>query len=403
MRERCFSPADGRLVGIELEQLAMPLAGEGDVDHQAVRAAATRLGPLPGGSALTFEPGGQVEISSPPRQGPSSACSVAAGDLAVASCALREVGVELVGLGLDPRGCGPRLLDDARYRAMEAYFDIDGSHGRTMMCATASLQVNVDAGDLDAQAQRWRLVHELGPTLVATFANSPFAGGAHNGWRSGRMAVWAGIDRTRTRPIPVEGDDPAAAWAGYALAAHVMLVRTSEASFHALRSPLPFARWIDEGHELGFPTIDDLAYHLGTLFPPVRPRGWLELRMIDALPDPWWRAAVAVVYALLHDAEASARARPSAAATAHCWTDAARHGLAHPDLAAASRTCFAAALEALPRLGADAATVATVASFHDRFVDRGRCPADDLLDDHRRQGALLPRASVPEGACRLPC
>lgn len=401
MRERCFSPADGRLVGIELEQLTMPLDGEDDVvDHHVVRATAARLRPLPGGSALTFEPGGQVEISSPPRPGPSAACAVAAGDVAVASRALRDVGVELMAIGLDPRGCGPRLLHDARYRAMESYFDIGGPHGRTMMCATAALQVNVDVGELDAQAQRWKLVHDLGPTLVATFANSPFAGGAPSGWCSGRAAVWSRIDSTRTRPISAEGDDPAAAWARYALAAHVMLVRTCEASFHPLRSPLPFARWIDEGHELGFPTVDDLAYHLGTLFPPVRPRGWLELRMIDALPDPWWRAAVAVVYALLYDAEASALARPRAAATAHRWIDAARHGLAHPDLAAASTSCFAAALDALPRLGADAATIAAVAGFYDRFVVRGRCPADDLLDDHRRHGAVVPRLSTLEGACR---
>ena len=39
-----------------------------------------------------------------------------------------------------------------------------------------------------------------------------------------------------------------------------------------------------------FPDADDLEYHLTTLFPPVRPRGWLELRMIDALPEELWPA-----------------------------------------------------------------------------------------------------------------
>lgn len=398
VREHCFSPTEGRLVGIELEQLTVPLDSSAEpVDHRVVRAAVAKLGALPGGSALTFEPGGQVEISSPPRRGPSAACALAASDLAVVAAGLGEVGVALVAVGLDPRGCRPRLLDDPRYRAMESYFDSAGPHGRTMMCATASLQVNVDAGERHTQAQRWRLVQDLGPVLLASFANSPFAHGAPSGWRSGRAAVWAGIDATRTRPVKVDDDDPAASWARYALAAHVMLVRTG-ATFEALRAPLSFARWIDEGHELGFPTVDDLAYHLGTLFPPVRPRGWLELRMIDALPEPWWRAAVAVVCAVNDDAEAAAVAGPAAAATAHLWSDAARHGLAHPDLAAASRTCFQATLEALPRLGADAATIAATEHFHDRFVVRRRCPADDLLDDHRRHGAVLPRSPVVEGA-----
>ncbi|MYQ33873.1 ergothioneine biosynthesis glutamate--cysteine ligase EgtA, partial [Streptomyces sp. SID4956] len=45
--------------------------------------------------------------------------------------------------------------------------------------------------------------------------------------------------------------------------------------------------------------------------------------------------------------------------------------------------CFAAALAALPRLGAATALVDRVAAFHDRYVARGRCPADDMLDTWR--------------------
>mgnify|MGYP000225654865 CR=1 FL=1 len=52
---------------------------------------------------------------------------------------------------------------------------------------------------------------------------------------------------------------------------------------------------LDHGNEHGFPTTDDLTYHLTTLFPPVRPRGWLELRMIDGLPPEWWPVALTLV------------------------------------------------------------------------------------------------------------
>lgn len=400
VRQRCFTPSDRGLVGIELEQLT-GFAGSGAalVDHVEVRTALTSLGPLPGGSSVTFEPGGQVEVSSPPRPGASAACAVTSTDLATVTAALDEMGVGLVAMGLDPRGCGRRLLDEPRYRAMETYFAGYGPEGHTMMCATASLQVNLDAGEERDHVRRWRLVHDLGPMLLAAFANSPFTDGEPNGWRSGRAAVWAGIDATRTRPAAGGGDDdPATAWARYALDAHVMMMRTSGGSFVALSSPLPFTRWVEEGHELGYPTLDDLAYHLGTLFPPVRPRGWLELRMIDAVPDPWWRAAVAVVNALVDDPEAGAVAARATAATAGCWADAARHGLDHPALAAAARTCVPAALGALARLGADATTVAAVENFHERFVAQGRCPADDLLDDHRRLDGVWPRPAAREAA-----
>lgn len=51
-----------------------------------------------------------------------------------------------MGLGLAGHGHNPwhpprRVLTDPRYDAMEAYFDRWGSAGRSMMCATASVQV----------------------------------------------------------------------------------------------------------------------------------------------------------------------------------------------------------------------------------------------------------------------
>ena len=394
--DQCFAPAQRGLVGIELERLVFATADPSSpVNHAAVATAVARAGPLPGGSAVTFEPGGQLELSSPPHPGPSAACAATAGDLAAIGAGAQVAGLELVGVGLDPLRRGHRIIDGPRYRAMETYFDAAGASraaGRAMMCNTASVQVNLDIGDEASQASRWRLAHRLGPILLAAFANSPFTDGAPNGWRSARAAAWAAIDATRTGPAEVGGNrNPAQAWADYALSARVMLVRVSDACFEPLLSPLPFARWMENGHELGYPTLDDFEYHLSTLFPPVRPKGWLELRMVDALPDPWWRAAVAVSAALLDDAEAAGVATAATASTTKLWADAARHGLDHPALATAARACFGAALDALPRLGADPATVASTAEFIDRFVARSRCPADDLLDDWRGDGALLPR------------
>ena len=46
----------------------------------------------------------------------------------------------------------------------------------------------------------------------------------------------------------------------------------------------------------------------------------------------------------------------------------------------AAVTCFVAALAALPRLGATAEVTDSVAGYVERYVLRGRCPADDLLD-----------------------
>ena len=60
------------------------------------------------------------------------------------------------------------------------------------------------------------------------------------------------------------------------------------------------------------------------------------------------------------------------------WLNAARYGLADPELQSAAAACFATALEALPRIGASGAVLDAVAAFNDRYVLRGRCPADDM-------------------------
>src|SRR3954447_24367487 len=136
-----------------------------------------------------------------------------------------------------------------------------------------------------------------------------------------------------------------------------MFIRARDDRYVPLGDTLLRARdSVESGHPLGFPTADALAYHLTTLFPPVRAKGWLELRMIDALPDPWWRVPVAGASALLLDDATSGWAARIGHGVAGLWTEAARHGLTFPALAEGARACFALAAEALPRVGADADT-----------------------------------------------
>jgi glutamate--cysteine ligase len=177
-----------------------------------------------------------------------------------------------------------------------------------------------------------------------------------------------------------------------------MLMRRSEHEHVPVTDGLDFLSWVTHGHPLGWPTRGDLDYHLTTLFPPVRPRGWLELRMIDALPDPWWRVAVAVSDAVVAEPELDDRVTRAVHAVRGHWPEAARHGLSHPDLASAARECFRGAWEVLPARGADRATIDATGEFMDRYVDRGRCPADDRLDAWSIDGGLFPAVEGPEPA-----
>ncbi|MCA1841838.1 MAG: ergothioneine biosynthesis glutamate--cysteine ligase EgtA [Actinobacteria bacterium] len=396
--QHCLAPSDRGLVGVEIELLTYPSADPTLRSRAADLQVVAGEADLPSASRITLEPGGQVEISTPPLRGLDQALPAAAADLAAVSQALRGAGLEPVARGLDPLRPPERILDQPRYAAMEAFFDVEGFAGRTMMCSTAAVQVNLETGSsFDAVRERWHLAHAFGPLLVAMFAHSPVPGGGGCGPRSARQQVWSVMDPSRTGPVrgPIlgggavpPGRSPSEEWLAYALAARVMMVRVTPERFIGVdrplgSAPLTFGAWMHRGHELGWPTLDDFDYHLTTLFPPVRPRGWLELRMIDTLPDPWWRVAAAVATALLDDADAGAAALeavsapPGGTGVADHWRSAARHGLADPALRAAAARVFPVALEALGRLGADPVTVAAAEAFHERFVARGRCPADE--------------------------
>ncbi len=376
-----------RRVGLELEWITvsrrMPVLGP-----EQLRALLPD--PLPAGSLLTFEPGGQLELSGTAHLGAAAACAAMASDVAFARTTLDAHGVELHGIGLDPGHDRPRVVHAPRYDAMERYFDTRWPAGRTMMRQTAATQVNLDLGTPDDVDDRWRRAHALGPVLAAAFANSPIVRGRPSGWKSARLAAWHAIDPSRTAEAARPRLDAADAWHRYALEAPVMMIRVDDRRSVPLTGPLTFARWIEQGHELGWPTIDDFELHLTTLFPPIRPRGHLELRMIDALPDEWWPVAATVTATLLDDPDAAERVDAATIPVRSCWTEAARDGLTCPALGAAARRCFAVARERMEAVGCAPELVEATDAFVDRYVGQARCPADDRL----REWSLRPTKSA---------
>lgn len=376
-----WAQTSGRRVGIEIEWFTTPSSSPPNV--ATLRNILEPTLPLPGGSSITYEPGGQVELSSLPFDWCGEACVAVSADRNAIEETLRPHGIGLAAMGIDPDRADSLVTEEDRYVAMKTYFDRQGASGRRMMCTTAAIHTNIDAGRDEVGKRRWDLAHQLGPVLVAAFANSPIAAGRPTGWKSSRMAAWQAIDPTRTAAVS-DGVDPSAAWASYALNANVMFIRSPDA-FVPMTHALPFGRWMEEGHELGYPTDDDLRYHLTTLFPPVRPHGWLELRMMDMLPDPWWRVAVAVTMALLYDDDAAAEAQTALEPVGGMWRDAARFAVEHPVLAKAATACFQAAAGALARIGCDRSTTDAVGEYADRYIRTGRCPADDRLEALERK------------------
>src|SRR5690349_9447693 len=184
----CFKHGPPRLTGVELEWTVH----HEDDPRRPLDAAhlATALGPyaprtlvpdspqlpLPAGSPLTLEPGGQVEISALPQASLAELFDNVSTDLGALDELLAAEGLVLGRHGTDPYRTPRRILQTPRYAAMERAFSPIGPHGATMMCCTAALQVCLDAGEPHTVASRWAAVCSLGPVLVAAFANSPYLG-----------------------------------------------------------------------------------------------------------------------------------------------------------------------------------------------------------------------------------
>ena len=368
----CFKHGPPRLQGVELE---WTLHHEDDPARAVeLTDVARALGPhapttvdphsphlpLPAGSLVTVEPGGQVEISSAPTPSLAFLLEAAATDAAALGELLAPHGLRRGEHGLDPHRTPRRILRTPRYDAMEHFFAGIGPHGARMMCSTASLQVCVDLGEGTEAAHRWDAVHALGPTLTALFGNSAVMAGGDTGWVSARLRSTLATAPPATF-APPRTADPVAQYARMALEAPLLCVRREQGPWTA-PAGVRFADWVADPGPVGRPpTTEDLDYHLSTLFPPVRPHGYLEVRYLDAQAGDGWVTPVTLLTALLSRDETVGRVLEATEETADRWLTAARLGVADPGLARAATAVVELGVSALdgqdlPRAAADEVT-----------------------------------------------
>ncbi len=399
--QAALTPSVIGAVGLEIETHLV------DLDAVADRVAWERVDPMPGTvcaaagrSAITLEPGGQLELSAPPASDILTTVTELRHQSQCARQALADLRLGVAHAGADPLRPPRRVNPRPRYRAMEEHFTATGraEPGAVMMNSTAAMQVNLESGPERGWPERVARAHRLGPTLVAISASSPWLHGRDTGWKSARQRTWGRLDARACGPVPgcVARDaasdaalDPASAWARYALRAPVAFVRTHGEDVAAVRASVPFEQWASGAVRLGgrVPTAADLDTHLTTLFPPVRLRGYLELRYLDMTAPRWWPAIAAVVTTLMDDPVAADMATEATERAALLWTNAARQGLGDAVLADSARRCLGIAACRVPApLGPAVADLA-------ELVESGRCPGDLLAE---RIAEIGPHAAFEE-------
>jgi glutamate--cysteine ligase len=383
-------------VGLEIEAHLVDLRAVPDaVAWRRVEQVTGPVGAVAESSAVTFEPGGQVELSGRPEPDIVTAVSRMRRDWQGVRLALAGHGLGAAFAGADPLRPSRRINPRPRYQAMEQHFAAAGRAecGAVMMNSTAALQLNLQAGPKSGWAGRVALAHRLGPTLVAIAACSPWLHARPTGWKSTRQATWAQLDPRACGPVPGcdagpvssgSDSDPAAAWADFAMSAPVTIVRGQGDDTRPVCRSVTFGQWASGRVQLcgRQPTAADLDMHLTTLFPPVRLRGYLELRYMDVTAPRWWPAIAAVAATLLDDRAAADQAMEATEQTTRRWGEAARHGLRDGLLADSARRCLAIAAGRVPTELRPA--VADLAEL----VESGRSPGDLLASRIDQVGPL---------------
>ena len=274
-----FTPAQppatgpGR-VGIEYERFPLRTRnGAYEAVHiEEVEHLLARDPSLAADAGVSFEPGGQLEISPPPAASPRILLHSVQSLLERIDACLAPAGVRLEATGVNRRlTCDEIGLQKRteRYTKMQAHFDNIGPDGRRMMRQTASLQVCIDLLPGQAGVEQWQVLNLGGPALAAALNDSPA-----EQWGESRSLIWLGVDPGRTG---FDGQhvlgDPVAGYLRLAERAHVI----------PMHNP-------------------DAAFHLSTLFPPVRPRGgYLEVRYLDSRPWPRVAEAISLLTTLAYE------------------------------------------------------------------------------------------------------
>ncbi len=246
---------------------------------------------VPGGGAISLEPGGQFELSGAQVETIHQTSSELMAHLAQVREVAQPLHIGFLGIGMTPSWTRAEMpkMPKGRYKIMTGYMPKVGSLGLDMMYRTCTVQTNLDFSSEADMVKKLRVSLALQPVATAMFANSPFTDGRPNGFLSYRAEIWRDTDNARTGMLPwaFEPGMGFERWVDYALDVPMYFIKHGDeyvdVSGQSFRDLL-------EGRLKSMPgaraTISDWANHISTIFPEVRLKRYLEMRGADSGPLP---------------------------------------------------------------------------------------------------------------------
>ncbi|MGI9355515.1 MAG: glutamate--cysteine ligase [Rhizobiaceae bacterium] len=268
------------------------------------------LAAIEGGGAISIEPGGQFELSGAPLKNVHETCRESNAHLSLLRDVCEPLGIGFLGLGGSPKWTFAETpqMPKSRYDIMRSYMPKVGSHGLDMMHRTCTIQVNLDFSSEADMISKMQVSTRLQSVATALFANSPFSDGKPNGLKSWRGEIWTDTDNQRAGLHEFMSHGPLSfeRYTDWLLDLPMYFILRN-GKYHDC-TQVTFRQFMGGAlkGEVDDPVANegDWTNHIGTAFPDVRLKKFLEMRGADG--GPWRRicALPALWVGLLYDESA---------------------------------------------------------------------------------------------------
>lgn len=240
-------------------------------------------------ASISLEPGGQIELSAPPVHDifdVQKQVQKFVSELKLIARGMPEIA--FLAAGMQPFSMLEEIswVPKTRYAHMAEHFNGRGALSHHMMKRTCTNQVNLDYISEQDAVCMVRTAMGITSIVSAMFANSAFAEGRPNGYKTYRMEIWKHTDPARTGLLPkfFEQGRHFSDYLEYMLdMPFIFIVRSGK------WTPLPgltFRQFLKNGYQGAQATLGDFELHLSTAFPEVRIKQYVEVRGADCqAPD----------------------------------------------------------------------------------------------------------------------
>ncbi len=250
------------------------------------------------GTTVTLEPGAQIELSVKPHIKIENIEKEYLDFLKEILPILEELDLSLIAIGYQPetRIEDIKFIPKKRYDYMSNYFKSRGTLAHNMMKGTASTQVTLDYRSEEDYIKKFRVANALASVSSAIFDNGPFFQGELWNKNSIRTKIWQNTDEDRCNVVKkaLNKEFGYRDYAEYLLNTPPILVDNGMEVKYTDSKPYKDIFDIDNY------TTSELEHIMTMVFPDVRSKKFIEIRMVDSLPYPLNFSVIALFKGLLY-------------------------------------------------------------------------------------------------------